>query len=182
MFFLCRPCTTELDYESYVTFLLRHFGELNLPYAFAVKLGFVSSPLLYGRAMLILSEDDYDIVGAAGFVYGTGADGYEDRHICQVEVAFLRPEYRRTSLFVQAMLKLLSEVKAGSPEVEKVQFWVTEGLREEDRFFSKFQALPGSERVVVNGLVCHRLQFRELENYCRRFRNRNRFRLVDGSE
>ncbi|MDQ1912526.1 hypothetical protein RAC89_19220 [Paenibacillus sp. GD4] len=161
-------------------FLLRHFADLNLPYAFAVKLSFVSSPLIFGKAMLILSDDDYDVVGAAGFVYGTGANSYEDRHICQVEVAYLRPEYRRTTLFMQGLLTLLGEIKAGSPEVEKVQFWVAEGQSEEERLFSKFTALPGSERHIVNGLVCHQIPFRELEDYCSRFRRR--YETVEGSK
>ncbi|WP_159886831.1 hypothetical protein [Paenibacillus puerhi] len=153
-------------------FLLRHFADLNLPYAFAVKLSFVSSPLLFGRAMLILSEDDYDVVGAAGFVYGTGANSYEDRHICQVEVAYLRSEYRRTTLFMQGLLTLLAEIKAGSPDVEKIQFWVAEGQSEQERLFSKLNALPGSERHLVNGLACHQIRLRELEDYCRRFQRR----------
>jgi hypothetical protein len=179
MFFLCRPCTTELDFTSYIKFLLRHFTDLNLPYAFAVKLSFVSSPLIFGKAMLILSEEDYDVVGAVGFVYGTGANSYEDRHICQVEVAYLRPEYRRKPLFVQGLLALLGEIKAGSPDVETVQFWVAEDQSAEERLFYKFNALPGSERHIVNGLACLQIRFRELEDYCLRFRRR--FERVEGA-
>ncbi|GAA4850987.1 hypothetical protein GCM10023310_32100 [Paenibacillus vulneris] len=179
MFFLCRPCTTELDFESYVKFLLRHHADLNLPYAFAVKLSFISSPLIFGKAMLILSEEDYDVVGAAGFVYGTGPNGYEDRHICQVEVAYLRPEYRRTSLFMQGLMNLLSEIKAGNRDVEKIQFWVTEGQSEEERLFSKWNVLPGSKRFLVNGLMCHQVLFHELEDYCLRFKNR--FQRIEGT-
>ncbi|CAG7648552.1 hypothetical protein PAESOLCIP111_05622 [Paenibacillus solanacearum] len=160
-------------------FLLRHYTDLNLPYDFAVKLSFISSPLLFGKAMLILSEEDYDVVGAAGFVYGTGPNGYEDRHICQVEVAYLRPEYRRTTLFMQGLLKLLGEIQSGGPEVEIVQFWVTEGQSEEDKLFSKFIGLPGSKRFLVNGLACHQVLFRELEDYCSKFKKR--FRTVAGT-
>ncbi|WP_310187793.1 hypothetical protein [Bacillus sp. 3255] len=174
MSYLCRPCTTELDYEIYVKFLLRHYADLNMSYAFAVQLSFVSSPLMFGKAMLILSEEDYEVVGAAGFVYGTGLNGYEDRHICQVEVAYLRPEYRRSTLFVQGLVALLDMIKAGSPDVEKVQFWVEEGQSETERLFSKWSALPGSEKLLVNGLVCHQLPFRQLEDYGRRFKRRYR--------
>jgi hypothetical protein len=160
-------------------FLLRHNTDLNLPYAFAVKLSFISSPLIFGKAMLILSDENYDVVGAVGFVYGTGANGYEDRHICQVEVAYLRPEYRRKTLFMQALLAVLDQIKAGSPVVEKVQFWVAEGQSDEERLFSKFNALPGSERLLVNGMACYQIWYRELENYCRSFRKR--FPMVHGT-
>ncbi|WP_248927255.1 hypothetical protein [Paenibacillus hamazuiensis] len=159
-------------------FLLRHCADLNLPYAFAVKLSFISSPLIFGRAMMILSEEDYDVVGAAGFVYGTGPNAYEDRHICQVEVAYLRPEYRRTTLFMQGLMTILGEIKAGSPDVEMIQFWVAEAQTVEERLFSKFLALPGSKRLIVNGLACHQILFRELEDYCRRFEER--FRMARG--
>ncbi|WP_166238510.1 hypothetical protein [Paenibacillus turpanensis] len=153
-------------------FLLRHHAELNLPYPFAVKLSFLSSPLLFGKAMLILSEEDYDLVGAVGFVYGTGANAYEDRHICQVEVFYLRPEHRRQTLFVQVLLALLVRIKEGCKEVERVQFWVKEDQAEGNRLFSKCILLPGSERHFVNDLVCYQIPFRELENYCLRFQKR----------
>lgn len=172
MHYLCRPCSTELDYEEYMTFLLRHDAELNLPYPFAVKLGFLSSPLLFGKAMLVLSEEDYDVVGAVGFVYGTGANNYEDRQICQVEVMYLRPEHRRQTLFVQVLLALLAKLQEGGEAVERVQFWVKEDRTEENRLFSKALALPGSERHLVNGLFCYQIPYRELENYCLRFRRR----------
>ena len=178
MLYRCRPCTTELDSEGYVKFLLRHCSDLNLPYAFAVKLSFLSSPLLFGKAMLILSEEDYDVVGAAGFVYGTGPNGYQDRHICQVEVAYLRPEYRSTTVFMQGLLTLLDEIKSGSPNVETVQFWTSEHQAEKEKLFGKLNALPGSNRLHVNGLVCHQIVFRELESYCSRFKKR--FRMLEG--
>ncbi|MNQ81599.1 hypothetical protein D3C85_966270 [compost metagenome] len=153
-------------------FLLRHNEDLNLSYSFATKLSFISIPLLFGKAMLILSEEDYVIVGAVGFVYGTGLNGYEDRNICQIEIAYLVKENRCTTLFVQGLLSLLDVIKAGSPNVEKVQFWVTGDRSESDRLFSKFSALPGSEQLHVNGQVCHQIQFRELDDYCRKFNKR----------
>lgn len=170
--FLFRPCSFEMDYEAYINFLLRHHNELNLPYPFALKLSFISSPLIFGKAMLIFSEEPYQIVGAAGFVYGTGPNRYEDRHICQVEVAFLQREYQRTLLFRQGLQVLLDEMKAGNPDVEKVQFWASEDQAELESLFSKWDALPGSERFTVNHLVCHRISFHELERYCRRFETR----------
>lgn len=172
MLFQFRPCNFEMDYETYIRFLLQHHDELNLPYPFAVKLSFIGSPLLFGKAMLIFSEEPYDVVGAAGFVYGTGPNQYEDRHICQVEVAFLLREYRCTSLFMQGLHALVGEMKAGNPDVEMVQFWTSENQAGLEKLFSKFHALPGSNRFTVNNLVCHQISFHELEAYCSRFESR----------
>lgn len=172
MFFQFRPCTFEMDYEAYMRFLLQHHEELNLPYPFPVKLGFMSSPLIFGSALLLIAEESYEIAGAAGFVYGTGPNQYEDRHVCQVEVAFLRREYRRASLFAQGLQVLLGQMKAGNPDIEQVQFWVPEGQAELEKLFSKLSGLPGANRFRVNGLTCHQIPFRELEAYAHRFETR----------
>ncbi|WP_230632771.1 hypothetical protein [Paenibacillus athensensis] len=158
-----------MDHEAYVRFLLQHHDELNLPYPFSVKLGFLCSPLMFGKAVLIFSEDTYEIVGAAGFVYGTGPNGYEDRQVCQVEVVYLQPEVRQTSLFMQALLVLIGEMKSGNAEIERVQFWASEAQREPEQLFSRFSDLSGSERFTVNGLTCYQVAFPELERYSRRF-------------
>jgi len=174
MKFLFRPCELEMNFKSYIEFLLQHHAELNLPYSFAMKLSFVGSPLIFGKAMLAYEEESYDTVGAAGFVYGTGANGYEDRHICQVEVAFILAEYRRTSLFVQGLRALIDLIREGNPEVEQVQFWTAADPTDPDKLFAKFSALPGSTRSVVNELAFYTVSFRELEAYCRRFERRTR--------
>ncbi|WP_409343597.1 hypothetical protein [Paenibacillus sp. MBLB4367] len=172
MFFEFRPCTLEMDYDAYIKFLLRHHDELNLPYKFAMKLSFLGSPLLLGKAVLAISEEPYEIVGAAGFVYGTGANDYEDTHICQVEVAFIRKEYRRTSLFIRGLRALLDEMKAGNPDVEKIQFWTSASADKEElgTLLSKISALPGSTKSIVNRLSFYTISFHELESYCHRFK------------
>lgn len=165
MFFLFRPCTLEMDYAAYVRFLLQHHDELNLPYPFAVKLGFLSSPLIFGKAMLILSEEPYEVIGAAGFVYGTGSNQYEDRHIVQVEAAFIQQAFRRTSLFAQGLQRLVEEMKAGNPDVEQVQFWVPANNEGLEKLFARFAALPGSKRSLVNDLALYTIPFCEMEAY-----------------
>jgi hypothetical protein len=162
----------EIDHKAYIRFLLQHHAELNLPYPFAMKLSFISSPLLFGKGMLIIDEEPYEIAAAAGFVYGTGANEYKDRHICQVEVAFIRSEYRRTSLFIHGLQALVDEMKAGNPDVKQVQFWTPAGQEELEKLFSKFGALPGSTKSLVNGLLFYTVPFHELEAFCHRFGRR----------
>ncbi|OAS14737.1 hypothetical protein [Paenibacillus oryzisoli] len=170
MSFEFRVSEFEMDHEAYMDFLLRHHDELNLPYTFGMKLSFISSPLLLGKAMLIISEESYDIVGAAGFGYGTGPGDYEDQHICQIEVAFIEKGLRRSSLFVQGLRALVHAIKAGNPDVQQVQFWASAAEEELDRLFAKFLALPGSTKSIVNHLALFTIPFNELEAYCNRLR------------
>ncbi|MFC4402536.1 hypothetical protein [Gracilibacillus xinjiangensis] len=164
-----RTCQSEMDVEAYTKFMLQYHHELNLPYSFAVNLSFVSSPLLFGKAMVVRSDEPYEIVGAAGFVYGTGANDYEDQHICQIEVAFLRKQYRNSFLFLYGLNALLEEMKIGNPGVKQIQFWTSAGDKDLERLFSKFSALPGSTKSVVNNLVLYTVLYHELEAYCQKF-------------
>lgn len=160
----------EMDHEAYMDFLLRHHNDLNLPYTFGMKLSFISSPLFLGKAMLIINEESYDMVGAAGFGYGTGPGDYEDQHICQIEVAFIEKELRGSTLFVQGLRALVHAIKAGNPDVRQVQFWASAAEEELDRLFAKFLALPGSTKSIVNHLALFTIPFHELEAYCNRLR------------
>src|SRR5690554_4339632 len=116
-----RVCELEMDHEAYVTFMVHHHNELNLPYTFATKLGFVSSPLLLGKAMIVLDEDAYEIVAAVGYVYGTGADDYEDKTVCQIEVAFIEQGHRNMTLFMRGLQALIQVITVDNPAVRRVQ-------------------------------------------------------------
>lgn len=168
MSFEFRISEFEMDHEAYIDFLLRHNDELNLPYPFAMKLSFISSPLFLGKAMLVISEESYRMVGAAGFGYGTGPGDYEDRHICQVEAAFIEKGLRCTPLFVQGLRALVNAIKAGNPDVRQVQFWASTAEEGLNRLFAKFLALPGSAKSIVNNLALFTIPFHELEAYCNR--------------
>lgn len=150
-------------------FLLQHHDDLNLPYSFAMKLSFLASPLFNGDAMLILDEERNELAGAIGLVYGTGAGRYEDRHVCQIEIAYLLPEYRHTTLFLSGLRALIGLIKSGEPSVEQLQFWVAADNEELRELFSRLSALPDSSMELVNGMAHYKVSLQSLEAYCRRF-------------
>lgn len=171
--YLFRECRFDMDHEAYVKFVLENHERLNLPYPLPVKLSFACSPLVFGKAMLVISEETYALVGAAGFVIGTGANDHEDRDVCQAELAFLLPEYRRTSLFVRGLQALIELAKESNPDLEWFQFWAPPGDQgESTKLFSKFAALPGAYLQIVNGVTLYRIPFGELEAYARRLHAR----------
>ncbi len=167
--YLFRVCHLEMDYETYSRYVLTHHADLNLPYSFAVKLSFVASPLVLGRAMLVLDEEGYEPLGAFGVVYGTGARHYEDRHICQIELVYLASEYRCKPLFIQGLTRLLAEAKADNPDIDLVQFWAPMNDRGLDKLFARFRSLPGATATQVNDLMLHAVSYRELIAYCESF-------------
>lgn len=171
--FFIRPCNLEMDTTAYIQYLIKHQARLNLPYAFAAKLSFFSSPISMGRAVLMFEDEPYGILGAAGFVYGTGANDYEDRHICHVEVAYLQEEYRSTMLFMRMLNGLLAEMKAGNPGVSRVQFWIPANQEQLEKLCARFAVWPCSVKSTgVSGdqhLSFYSFSFAKLEEYCSRF-------------
>lgn len=170
MQFLFRPCVFEMDHQAYMNFLIVRHDELNLPYPFAMKLSFISSPLMHGKAMLVFEEESYELVGAAGFVYGTGADDYEDRRIVQVEVVYVSKPYRGGALFSRFLRAMVDLMKEEEPNVRRLRFWASARDSVQERLFTKFLALPGStSHTAENGLTFYEAEFLELEAYCQRF-------------
>lgn len=161
----------EMDLELYISFLLEHHGELNLPYSFAMKLSFIASPLVLGKALMIFNEEPYEMIGTAGFVYGTSAHDYEDRHICQVEVAFIQKAYRQTSVFAQGLRELVRVIKADNEAVQQVQFWTPVDQPDLDRLLGRFTLLPHATKSIVNNMAFYTIPFDELESYCNRLRD-----------
>lgn len=170
MSLLFRPCEFDMDHKAYADFLIHHHDQLNLPYSFASKLGFISSPLIFGKASLIFEEEAHRIIGAIGFVYGTGADHYEDRQVCQIETVFLLKEYRSSMLFPELLRRTLQLIHDGEPNVQTIQFWVDARQAEMTEMFSKLLKLSGSQmQSADNGLALYRIPFIELERYCQAY-------------
>lgn len=163
--YLFRVNSLEMDSDAYLAFLVKHHAELNLPYSFATKLSFLSSPLVLGKVLMVFHEDSYEMVGAAGFVYGTSANQYEDKHICQLEVAFLQKAHRQTSLFVQSLKVLIHTIDTDNPHVTQVQFWTAADQGALTGLFSKFEILPGSTKSNKNNLAFYTIPYAELKAY-----------------
>jgi len=163
-----RPCELEMDYAAYMKFLIRNQGRLGLPYPFAMKLSFLAGPLILGKAMLLFSEEPYDLVGAAGFICGTGANDYEDRHVCQVEVAFLQEQHRHPFVFLRGLRTLLELMKQEAPEVALIQFWVQEEGDASETLWAKLLQLPGSRKQAEHQMTRYTVPYEALAAYCQR--------------
>ncbi|MDF2960430.1 MAG: hypothetical protein K0S39_2165 [Paenibacillus sp.] len=159
-----------MSYDQYMIFLLEHHAELNLPYDFRTKFSFISSPLVLGKLFLGVEEEEHVPVAAIGFVYGTGAMDYEDKHICQIEVAFIRHPYRRTRLFLRGLQFLTDFIARDNPDVQYIQFWTPAGQKDLKSLFSKLGGSPKTGTTGQGEADFYQIDFKEWVKYCSRFK------------
>ncbi|WP_312108502.1 hypothetical protein [Brevibacillus reuszeri] len=118
-------CASEYYQQKYVEFLLGNYEHLQLPYAFPVALSYIVSPILMTHESFLCFNDDDDVVGAFGCIYGTGEKEYEDTEIVQIQVIFLAEPYRGTLLFARALHFFTEYLEQLDREVKELRFWAT---------------------------------------------------------
>ncbi|CAG7644306.1 hypothetical protein ACFQI7_09565 [Paenibacillus allorhizosphaerae] len=159
-------CNYRAMFDHYLTLLLEHHGELNLPYDFATKLCLIASPLMHGKVIVCVDEEEHRLEGAIGCVYGTGANDFTDQDVCQIEVAFLREPFRSTPLFMRGLKFLTAFVSEDNAAVRQIQFWGPGGHSGLRRLFSK---IPDMQRTEVGKLDFYKIELTALKQYCSRF-------------
>jgi len=162
-FFVCEYSST---FDNYLKFLLEHHSELNLPYDFAMKLSFISSPIVFGKVIVCVDEEEHSLEGVLGYVYGTGANDYQDQDVCQIEVAFCKSSLRSTPLFLRGLKYFTAFVSEDNKEVKQVQFWASAEDQRLRRLFSKIDAM---QRTEVGQLDFYQVSLDALKSYCDRF-------------
>ncbi|MBT2284222.1 hypothetical protein J7E78_11810 [Paenibacillus polymyxa] len=173
-------CSTYMYQHRYMDFLLAHYKKLNMPYNFPVTLSYISSPLLMGGGAILCFDDQDEIAGALGYIHGTGEHDYEDRHVIQLQIAFIKEEYRGSRLMVEALQFLLQHIDE-QEEIESVQemrFWAVKD-RINQRLFSKFAKRIGSTESEYGGSIdAYAIYLSELRAYLSYF---HRVSRVKGS-
>ncbi|MCU6708686.1 hypothetical protein M6D81_08140 [Paenibacillus sp. J5C_2022] len=161
-------CATEMYMRNYMEFLLENYTELKLPYSFPVAFSYLASPVLLSRESFLCFNEEDEVIGAFGYIHGTGEHDYEDVHVIQLQVAYIKEGHRRTRLFLEG-LRYLSEYLAERDEgVREIRFWTGEDAYSE-RLFSKFArqtARVESERGILYG---YNVAVPDLQDYIARF-------------
>lgn len=117
-------CASEIYQEKYMSFLLEHYSELNLPYPFPITLSYIASPVLMKEEAMLAFNDQDELVAALGYIYGTGENLYKDSHIIQIQTVFLVDEQRRTRLFFEGLQFLTQHLAELDKEVTEIRYWV----------------------------------------------------------
>ncbi|WP_169085703.1 hypothetical protein [Paenibacillus sp. PL91] len=145
-------CATAKYQEKYIEFLLENYEKLNLNYSFPVSLSYLSSPIFMDREAILLLDED-EVIGAVGYIHGTGEQQYEDIHVVQIQVVFLLEKYRRGRIFMQALQFLGQHLAQLKQPPQELRFWVPDsaGL---DKICARF-AQKISEMQTDFGVIAH---------------------------
>ena len=135
-----QACSMEKYREKYITFVLEHYSALNLPYTFPVALSFLSSPVLMNKQPFICLTEEEETVGAFGYIRGTADEQYTNRHIAQMQVAFIHEHHRGTRVFWEGLRSLAEHNAMEKEPIQEFRFWVPSGLRLQ-RLLGKFAVL-----------------------------------------
>ncbi|BAU28376.1 hypothetical protein DFP93_107157 [Aneurinibacillus soli] len=167
-------CATERYQEKYITFLLQHHKELNLPYPFPVLLSFMASPVLMQGEAVLCFNPDYEVIGALSYIYGTGDHNYQDTHIVQIQAVFLVDERRKTRLFLEGLQFLTQYIAQLDRKVTEFRFW-TPAKRDLRRLFAKLAERTATRETDLGLIDEYRAPFSQWHTYGMRFRHESYF-------
>ncbi|OBZ11102.1 hypothetical protein [Bacillus sp. FJAT-26390] len=119
-------CATANYQEKYIEFLLLNYEHLKLGYSFPVSLSYLSSPIFMEREAILVLDDEQNVIGAVGYIHGTGEQHYEDIHIVQIQVLFLLEKYRRSRLFLHVLQFLAQHLAQLKEPPLELRFWATD--------------------------------------------------------
>lgn len=157
-------CRTTRYQHHYIDFLLARYNDLNLKYPFPVSLSYMASPLLMDGAAILCFDDKDEICGACGYIHGTGEKDYEDRHIIQIQVAYLAESCRSTRWFFEGLRFLAEHLSDQEEEIQEILFWVP-GDSPNRRLYSKFAELTSTVEQPGSSLAGYRVHIAQLQDY-----------------
>ncbi|WP_282937510.1 hypothetical protein [Paenibacillus sp. RC67] len=164
-------CAMERYQEMYLEFLLQHYSNLKLPYSFPVSLSFIASPVLMKKdAILCFDEESNEIVGALGFIFGTGQQQYQDTHIVQIQIAYIAEGHRQTRLFLEGLQYLTQYLAHLDEGVTELRFWAPadDGLR---RLFGKLGELTASRDTAFGTIDEYCAVLKDWQSYAAKYRH-----------
>lgn len=169
MDYYIQTCSTEMYMERYMTLVLEHYEQLNLPYTFPVALSFLSSPLLLHKEAFVCFAGDDQTVGAFSYIRGTADEQYKNTHVAQIQIAFIQEEHRCGRLFYEG-LRYLAEHNAMEKEpIREFRFWVPSRLNLQ-RLLGRFAALAHTWETEHGLLDEYHMSAASLESYVHRVR------------
>ncbi|GIP33417.1 hypothetical protein [Paenibacillus sp. J2TS4] len=167
-------CSSLFYDKKYLEFLLEHYTQLNLPYSFPAALSFLASPILMEAEAFLCFNEDYETIGALGYIYGTGENQYEDTQVVQIQIVFLLEEYRRTRLFLQGLQYLTQYIAQLDREVREIRFWAPadNDLR---KLCTKVAERKTTAESVFGEIDEYRASFQAWHSYAAKFRHETYF-------
>ncbi|MFT9849466.1 hypothetical protein [Aneurinibacillus sp. REN35] len=167
-------CSSAMYQQKYLEFLLEHYNQLHLPYSFPVALSFIASPILMERESFLCFNEEHEVIGAFGYIYGTGENDYEDTHIIQMQIVFLQEEYHGTTVFLKGLQFLTQYLAQLDQEVTEFHFWAPADayLRQ---LFTKIAQKVSSSETAFGTIDEYHASFSAWRTYAAKFRHEASF-------
>ncbi|XOK60697.1 hypothetical protein ACJ7K1_29990 [Paenibacillus elgii] len=167
-------CASEKYQEKYIEFMLMNYQKLNLPYSFPLTLSFLASPILMKEEAILCFNDEDELVGALGYIYGTGENDYQDTHIVQIQAVFLLDEYRRTRLFLRGLQYLTQFIAQSNRPVTELRFW-TPAQDDLRKLCGKLAERTDVRDTAFGTMEEYRAPFSDWHAYAMKFRHESYF-------
>lgn len=162
-------CATAMYQAKYLDFMLKHYDDLGMPYPFMVSFGFIASPVLMEKEAILCLDEENEVVGALGYIFGTGEKQYEDKQVVQMQAVYLDKAFRGTRLFLKGLQFLLHHLKHQPVSVTELVFWTGQDPFM-NRLAAKFASLESVTESEFGRLSAYRVPVPDLEAYLHKFR------------
>jgi hypothetical protein len=120
-------------------------------------------------AILAFNQDD-KLVGAIGYILGTGEQEYADTDVIQIQTIFIEPSYRGTRLFLRGLQFFMERLQEHDTAVTELRFW-TPALDELRSLLGKF-AEPAvvATQAEFGALDEYRIPYTDLLVFAKKFK------------
>jgi len=162
-------CSTVRQWSRFTDFYIQHRTRIIPYYRVSLALKDVRNYMKQGRAALILNETD-QVVGNGCFVLGLEEDGFNDKDIAVLGNSCFIEEYQHNRTFIRGLQKLVEEIEDANPNVKEVRIPTSADNAYTNRLYQKLTTKCQSQKSEYGTVNVYSMSFRELADFCSRFR------------
>jgi hypothetical protein len=123
-----------------------------------------------GKDVILAFNQDDELIGAIGYILGTGEHEYEDIHVVQIQTLFIEPFYRGSRLFLRGLQFFLDRLQEHDITVTELRFW-TPALDELRSLIGKFaQPAAVATQAEFGALDEYRIPYTDLLVFAKKFK------------
>lgn len=136
-------CQNDDEYEQFVRFFLEHRGEFLHPYSVKDAIFFIERSIRKEEILLACNERN-EAIGFLSYSLGSPDNGYEDRHVAYISFLLIRQDYRKSTLFLHGLERVIESV--GQKGVNEVRFKASVDNDYLRRLYGKFAAVVSQKK------------------------------------
>jgi hypothetical protein len=155
--------------QRYVEFVLDAYERLNLPYPFTASLAYMVSPVLMREDIFLAFDEDHQVVGCLSYIRGTAEYDYSNREVVQLQVLFIEPPYRCSTMLLSFMQMLVQCLNYRGESVTELQFWSKADHYIRNLIARRFVHSPEIKYTAHGSMEFYTIPFQFLASYVNKF-------------